>query len=58
MGGLSSISPRLPLPGSTLSRAFFAKLKHGVFRSLQELKDAIHRFIDHTNANPRPFYLD
>ncbi len=24
-------------------------------RSLQELKDAIHRFLDDTNANPRPF---
>jgi transposase len=39
---------------------FFAKLtkkrlKHGVFRSLRELKDAIHRFLDHTNANPKPF---
>jgi hypothetical protein len=39
---------------------FFAKLtkkrlKHGVFRSLQELKDAIHRFLDHINANPKPF---
>ena len=40
--------------------AFFAKLtkkrlKHSVFRSLQELKDAIHRFLDNTNANPKPF---
>jgi transposase len=40
--------------------SFFAKLtkkrlKRGVFRSLQELKDAIHRFLDDTNANPRPF---
>jgi hypothetical protein len=26
-----------------------------VFRSLRELKDAIHRFLDHTNANPKPF---
>jgi hypothetical protein len=26
-----------------------------VFRSLQELKDAIHRFLDDTNANPKPF---
>jgi transposase len=39
---------------------FFAKLtkkrlKRGVFRSLRELKDAIHRFLDHTNANPQPF---
>ncbi len=39
---------------------FFAKLtkkrlKRGVFRSLQELKDAIHRFLDDTNANPNPF---
>ena len=39
---------------------FFAKLtkkrlKRGVFRSLQELKDAIHRSLDDTNANPKPF---
>src|ERR1700758_1055077 len=39
--------------------SFFAKLtkkrlKRGVFRSLQELKDAIHRFLDDTNANPKP----
>jgi hypothetical protein len=27
----------------------------GVFRSLQELKDAIHRFLDDANANPKPF---
>ena len=31
------------------------RLKRGVFRSLQELKDAIHRFLDHTNAHPKPF---
>src|SRR4029077_17018958 len=39
--------------------SFFTKLtkriKRGVFRSLQELKDAIHRFLDDTNANPKPF---
>jgi hypothetical protein len=39
---------------------FFAKLtkkrlKRGVFRSLRELKDAIHRFLDDTNADPKPF---
>jgi transposase len=39
---------------------FFAKLtkkrlQRSVFRSLQELKDAIHRFLDDTNANPKPF---
>jgi len=39
---------------------FFAKLakqrlKRGVFRSVQELKDAIHRFLADTNANPKPF---
>ena len=39
---------------------FFAKLtkrrlKRGVFRSLQELKDAIHRCLQDTNADPRPF---
>jgi hypothetical protein len=27
----------------------------GVFRSLRELKDAIHRFLDDTNASPKPF---
>jgi transposase len=41
--------------------SFFAKkltkkrLKRGVFRSLRELKDAIHRFLDDTNSNPKPF---
>ena len=30
------------------------RLKRGVFRSLQELKDAIHRFLDETNAHPKP----
>jgi transposase len=39
---------------------FFAKLtkkrlKRGVFRSLDELKNAIHRFLDDTNADPKPF---
>jgi transposase len=31
------------------------RLKRGVFRSVQELKDAIHRFIADTNADPKPF---
>jgi transposase len=31
------------------------RLKRGAFRSLQELKDAIHRFLDHLNADPKPF---
>jgi transposase len=31
------------------------RLKQGVFRSLQDLKDAIHRFLDDINANPKPF---
>ena len=40
--------------------SFFAKLtkkrfKRGVFRSLRELKDAIHSFLDDTNADPKPF---
>jgi transposase len=39
---------------------FFAKLtkqrlKRGVFRSVEELKTAIHRFLADTNANPKPF---
>jgi len=37
---------------ATLSKR---QLKRGVFRSLQELKDAIHRFLDDINANPKPF---
>jgi transposase len=39
---------------------FFAKLtkqrlKRGVFRSIEELKAAIHRFLADTNQNPNPF---
>ena len=31
------------------------RLKRGVFRSVKDLKDAIHGFIADTNAKPRPF---
>jgi hypothetical protein len=31
------------------------RLKRGVFQSLQQLKDAIHAFLEHTNTNPKPF---
>lgn len=31
------------------------RLKRGVFRSLHELKNAVHAFIADTNANPKPF---
>jgi hypothetical protein len=60
IGGSSSTSPRHPLHGLNAIEGFFAKLtkkrlKRGVFRSLPDLKDAIHRFLDHTNANPKPF---
>jgi transposase len=39
---------------------FFAKLttrrlKRGVFRSLDDLQDAIERFLEETNSNPKPF---
>ena len=39
---------------------FFAKLtkqrlKRGVFRSVEELKAAIHRFLSQTNHSPKPF---
>ena len=39
---------------------FFAKLtrrrlQRGVFRSVDDLKDAINRFVAETNADPRPF---
>lgn len=37
---------------ATLSKR---RLKRGVFRSLQELKDAVHAFIADTNHHPRPF---
>src|ERR1700751_479315 len=57
--GSCSTSLRHRPPGNAVE-SFFAKLtkkrlKRGVFRSLQELKDAIHRFLDHTNAKPKPF---
>jgi hypothetical protein len=40
--------------------SFFAKLtkkrlKRGVFRSVQDLKDAIHRFMAEANNDPKPF---
>jgi hypothetical protein len=38
--------------GNALSRGLAAKL---VPRSFQELKDAIHHFLDDTNENPKPF---
>jgi transposase len=31
------------------------RLKRGAFRSVQELKNAIHSFLADTNANPKPF---
>ena len=43
---------RVPLHSDIVTKK---RLKRGVFRSLQELKDAIHRFLDHTNAKPKPF---
>jgi transposase len=41
-------------------QGFFAKLtrrrlKRGVFRSVVELQEAINRFVEETNANPKPF---
>jgi transposase len=40
---------------------FFAKLtrrrlKRGVFRSVVELQEAINRFVDETNASPKPSF--
>ena len=40
---------------SFLAKLTKKRLKRGVFRSLQELKDAIHGFLDDTNANLKPF---
>ena len=63
IGGLSSTSPRHPLPGSTPSRSSLSS-PHGSVLSAaysdhcDEMKDAIHRFLDHTNANSKAFYLD
>jgi len=31
------------------------RLRRGVFRSVRELKDAIHSFLAETNAHPTPF---
>lgn len=47
-------------PRSSVVEGFFAKLtrrrlKRGVFRSLDDLKDAIDRFVAETNADPKPF---
>ena len=36
-------------------RCIHSGRRRGVFRSLQELRDAIHRFLDDTNADPKPF---
>jgi hypothetical protein len=55
----------LPLHANSSSwlnavEGFFAKLtnhrlKRGAFRSVDELKDAINRFIAETNLEPKPF---
>ena len=47
-------------PTSATVESFFAKLtrrrlKRGVFRSVDDLKDAINRFIVETNGDPKPF---
>ena len=34
------------------------RLKRGVFRSVQELKDAIHRFLDENQRRSKAFHLD
>ena len=31
------------------------RLKRGVFRSVDDLKQTIHRFLEETNSNPKPF---
>ena len=31
------------------------QLRRGTHRSTRELKDAIHRYIDHSNTDPQPF---
>jgi transposase len=43
-----------------LVERFFAeitgkRIRRGVFRSVAELEDAIHGYLDHHNANPKPF---
>jgi len=51
-----------PTSGSWLNavEGFFAKLtrrrlKRGVFRSVMELQEAINRFLDEHNTEPKPF---
>jgi transposase len=51
-----------PTSGSWLNQVerFFGRItedriRRGVFRSVAELKAAIHEYLDHYNANPKPF---
>ena len=43
------------LPGSVVRELGLLAPNQPAFRSLQELKDTIHRFLDDTNANPKRF---
>lgn len=52
----------IPIGSSWLNlvERFFAeitnkRIRHGVFRSVAQLEDAIHDYLDHRNADPKPF---
>ena len=38
-----------------LRQAYAPRLKRGIFQSVVDLQLAINRFVDETNADPRPF---
>ena len=44
-----------PLQTALHPDKFIKRIRRGVFRSVAELEDAIHGYLDHHNANPKPF---
>jgi hypothetical protein len=53
------VMPRL-LPGLNLVERLFAEItrqqiRRGVFHNVSELEEAIAKWINHRNANPKPF---
>jgi hypothetical protein len=55
-----SISHRLRRPGSNLVERFFGlitedAIRRGVFHNVADLEAAIKAYLEHHNADPRPF---
>ena len=54
------ITCRSPAPGVNLVERFFGlitgdRIRCGVFKSVAELEAAIQQYLDHHNADPKPF---